>query len=254
MPGRAALMAGAAALLSPVAGTAPTPGSAPEPAPAPAPAPTAASRDAGRPFAPPEGPLLLTRTVRRPLPGGHEIRASRSYEVRFVREANGIRLDGTLVEVTMEAPPQLESLAALERRRPDAGMFPMQIDAAGRLLPTGPRPGSDAVRGAMARTSAAVDRARLADFDRQQAQAFVSQIGESGGLNPWPEDLFRPGSAHRRETRTIPLANGARGHVVVDTRARAGEDGMMTSYARTVTSDLAGDNRATYEEWTLAPR
>lgn len=243
MPGRAALLAGATVLLSPVVAATQPPVS------------TAMPRDAAAPFAPPEGPLLLTRTVRRPLPGGQEIRARRSYEVRFVREAGGFRLDGTLVDVSLEAPPLLESLAALERRRPDEGMFPMRLDAAGRLLPAAERPQSDAVRGAVARTSAAVDRTRLADFDRQQAEAFLGQLNERAGHNPWPEDLFRPAAAQRRAARTLPLVNGARGRVVVETTARTAGDGALVAfYARTITSDLGGDSRTTYEEWTLAPR
>ena len=96
---------------------------------------------------------------------------------------------------------------------------------------------------------------KLAAFDMLQARAFVGQFQKRQGLSEWPVDLFRPAPGKRRETRTIPLPNGARGQVTVDTEAQvAAQTGLLSSFTRTVITDLGDDVRATYETWTLAER
>ena len=101
---RAVWLAGAAAIM-PVgaAGAAEPPAQAEQPAA----------------FVPPDAPMVLTRSLRRSLPGGAEIRTSRSYSIRFVREADGYRVEGALIDVAVDAPPALAALATLERARGD---------------------------------------------------------------------------------------------------------------------------------------
>jgi hypothetical protein len=213
-----------------------------------------AMADAVEPFQPPAGPMLLTRTTRRPLHDGKEVLARRSYEVRFVRESGGYRLDGKLVEVVVEAPPILQGLAELERQRPDDGLFPMHLDATGQLIAGGnPKPSRQAGQ-AIDLVSAAVDKSGLGAAEKAQARAFVQGFRDRPGYNPWPQELFRPPPGERRETRTIPLPNGESGQITVDLTARtAGPGGLLASFTRTTTSDLGGDKRSTYEQWTLAP-
>ncbi|MCB2079103.1 MAG: hypothetical protein R3E09_01525 [Novosphingobium sp.] len=203
-------------------------------------------------FQPPQSPMLLTRTLRRPLPDGKQVLTRRSYEVHIVPESNGFRIDGKLVDVVVEAPRKLQALADIERNRPDKGMFPMRLDANGMLLPGGDPQSGEAVKKAIALVSQELGAMKLAAFDMLQAQAFVSQFRQRQGLSQWPADLFRPVPGQHRETRTIPLPNGARGHVAVDTDATTqGPAGLLSSFTRTVTTDLEGDARVTYESWTL---
>lgn len=239
MPSRAVWLAGVAALMPLIAG--------------PLQAAPAAAR-ATTPFAAPDTEMLLTRTVRRPLPGGAEVLARRSYAIRFTREGAGYRIDGRLAQVEVDAPPPLRALAALERQRRDEGMFPMWLDAEGRLLTgSGPRRAEQVGQAIdAAATAPALDT--IGTLDKLQAQAFIRQLGENPVRSPWPEELFRPVPGNRRETRMIPLVNGGRGRVVTDIAARATvETGLLVSFDRTVTSDLEGDTRATYESWTLVP-
>jgi len=49
-------------------------------------------------------PMVPTRVLRRPLPGEIEISTVRSYEIWFVREDSGYRIEGELIGVTVEAP------------------------------------------------------------------------------------------------------------------------------------------------------
>ncbi|MCB2072745.1 MAG: hypothetical protein H6917_06425 [Novosphingobium sp.] len=206
-------------------------------------------------FQPPQSTMLLTRTLRRPLPGGKQVVTRRSYEVSILPDGEGFRIDGKLVDVAVEAPENLGALAEIERKRPDKGMFPMRLDAGGMLLPGADPQAGATTQEAIALASQQVDSMKLAAFDMLQARAFVGQFQKRQGLSEWPVDLFRPAPGKRRETRTIPLPNGARGQVTVDTEAQvAAQTGLLSSFTRTVITDLGDDVRATYETWTLAER
>ena len=236
---RAAWLAGIAALA--LGHTAPA-ASAPGPAETPG------------PFVAPERPMILTRTLRRPLPDGKEVISRRSYEVRFVADGEGFRIDGTLVDVAVEAPPSLAALAAVERGRGDAGMFPMRLDAGGRLLAGSDPQAGESIARALDIVARELGQMRLAAFDMMQAQAFAERFRQRPGISQWPADLFRPASGKHREERTIPLPGGARGHVTVEIEARGqGRGGLLVSLSRTVTTDLDGDLRMTFESWTLSP-
>jgi hypothetical protein len=86
-------------------------------------------------FTPPEGPVLISRTVVRSLFDGKEVRATRRYLVWFRPDPAGWRLEGELREVIVDVPPSLEQFAGLERNRVEPGFFPILLDAAGRLKP-----------------------------------------------------------------------------------------------------------------------
>ena len=216
-------------------------------------------RPAARVFDPPPTPLMLTRTLRHMMHDGTAIVTRRAYRVRFVRDGDGFRLDGTLAEVTVAAPPGLEALAALERLRPDPGLFPMRLDAAGMVLPTidpapaDPEP-SPQQRQAIGAASADIGRMKLAADAAAQAQGFVARFEARPYRTAWPLDLFRPAPGMRSDRRTIPLDGGLQGEVTTDIAATSDPaTGLLESFTRTVTTDLAGDKRLVIEEWTLAP-
>jgi hypothetical protein len=237
---RSVFLAGAAAIM-PLAASSLTP------------APAAAQ--ALEPFRPPDGPMLLIRTTRKPLPDGEEVLTRRSYEVRFVRDGEGYRIDGELLAAEVEAPPPLRRLAEIERRRPDEGMFPLRLDASGKLTAGGSARPSPVTQGAIDTVAGLVDKTRLAPAEKMQAKAFVLGLHARQGFSAWPEDLFRPVAGLRRETRTIPTDNGAPGRLLVEISANtAGPNGLLAALTRTVTSELDGDRRSNYEQWTLVPR
>lgn len=206
-------------------------------------------------FQPPEQSMVLTRTLRKHLPGGAEIRTQRSYEIRFVPETNGYRIDGKLVDVLVEVPPGLQALAALERARPDDGLFPIRLNARGSLIFGQPPRPSASVREATTLTLQRVNALGLDRVEAAQSQAFVKQFENRPGSTPWPEDLFHPAPGKRSETREIPLPNGESGKVSVAIDAStAGESGLLATFARTVTTVLGDSSRVTEEIWTLSDK
>jgi hypothetical protein len=237
---RAVWLAGAAAMMPVVFGNFPL-----------APAEAIASGQ----FEPPGDPMVLTRTLRRPLPGGAEVLTRRSYEIRFIAETGGYRIDGELVGVEVEAPPGLQALAMLERKRPDADMFPMRLDIRGLLQPQEAPPLTEEVRQAARSFGDAVQSLSLESFDRTQATNFAKAFEQRSVRTAWPEDLFRPVPGRREETQVIPLPNGARGtvRVIIDASTR-GPTGLLSTFVRRVTTDLEGQSRITEETWTLAAK
>lgn len=237
---RAAWLAGAAAIM-PVAALS----AADSPAPA-----AKASQ-----FQPPAAPMVLTRVLRRPLPGGAEVKTLRSYEVRFVSDGSGYRIDGQLIDAEIEVPAPYEALAAIERARPDDGMFPIHLDGEGRLLPTSEQYTAKSAREASAIAMKRVGGLGLPTGEARQANEFVGQFASRPARTPWPDDLFNPAPGHRRQTKSVPLPDGSHGRVSIDIDARThGPSGLLASFARTVTTELEGSARVTEETWTLSDK
>lgn len=202
-------------------------------------------------FAPPDGrPLILARKVVRELPGGAAIVATRRYRVTFRPVADGWEVDGALVSSEIDVPPSLAALAAIERARPDDGMFPIMLDHTGRIVaePTTGF-GREVVAGAISEASQVSGRA--------QATGFIAQIGAAaatsgGGLTSWPEALFLPDGLSGTTEQAFDLPDGSTGSVRVSLDCDAAP-GMATMgrAARTVVTQAAGTRRVAREEWTL---
>ena len=229
------LLAGAAALLPSVA------------VPVAAQSPAAPSQ----PFAPPESPQVLTRTVWRTLADGKQIMIRRRYAVQFSRQGEGFLLEGKLLDAAVEAPPLLAGLAELERNRGDEGLFPLQLDAEGRI-----RGGAPPLKVASGLRDNARERAQgmlattpLASQQQLEAGAFLNQLSAQGAPTAWPADLFNPASGERNERRRIALPGGQEGEVRVSVKVI----GSPRAVERTVTTVLAGTARTSREQWTLAP-
>jgi len=204
-------------------------------------------------FAPPRSHLLLTRTLHRPLPDGKAVVTRRSYEVQILRDGEGYRVEGRLVEAAVDAPPSLAALAEIERARPDNGMFPILLDAGGMIV------GGGAVQsdGSLDRAAAiAVERiggSGLPALDMLQAQSFVTQLRSRSARSQWPADIFHPAPGKRSESRAVPMPGGSQGQVTIEIEARgAGAGGLIAALERIVTTDLAGDHRVTREQWQLS--
>lgn len=203
-------------------------------------------------FAPPGGrPLILARTVVRELPEGAAIVATRRYRVTFRPVANGWEVDGALISSEIEVPPALAALAAIERARPDNGMFPIQLDHAGRIVAEPAAGlGREVVAGAVGAANQIVGPA--------PATGFIAQVGAAAatpesGLTSWPEALFLPNGLSGTTEQAFALPDGSAGSVRVSLEC-APAPGMATMgrAARTVVTQAAGTRRVAREEWTLA--
>lgn len=211
---------------------------------------------AGEVFSPPATPMILTRTLRRPLPDGKAVVSQRSYEVRFVPVPNGFRVDGQLIGAAVDAPPALAALAALEQARPDIGLLPILLDVHGRIVSADAPAPSEETRRAADMTSARIAGARLPTDEAAGAQAFVDRLRASPGRTPWPEDLFHPTAGERTDIRPLPGADasGVHASATIRTEARSSAlGGLLDRFVRTVTTQLGEDRRVTEETWTLQP-
>lgn len=204
-------------------------------------------------FVPPNGPLVLTRTVVRPLSDGKEIVVRRRYEVRFTRLGRGFQVDGHLLDCTVDAPPSLRALAEIERKRPDTGLFPMALDERGQILSQAKAGPSAALDDAARLAADKLADWPLAPMAEAQARAFVQQLQARGSGSAWPTDVFQPAPGHLVDRRAIPLADGSSGSVTVAVTAAGREPGgPLSSIVRSVTTQLGAERRTSREEYRLA--
>jgi hypothetical protein len=207
-------------------------------------------------FAPPSTPLLYTRRLERELAGGARFTVSRSFAVRFVREAGGFLVDGEQVAVAVEAPPQLEALARLERERVESALFPLQLDMGGTIRGLSRAADSTQLDAAVREVAAQIEQGQHAPAEREQLRAFVDAVHRSAGelLTELPSDLFAPVNVPRDDRRAIVLPGGATGQVRTTFSAeRDAVTGLMREARREVVTEVAGDMRRTVESWTLEP-
>lgn len=205
-------------------------------------------------FTPSDAPMVLTRTVRRALPGGKELIARRSYAVRIVRQSQGYRVEGELIASEVDAPPPLAELAQLERSRPDAGIFPIVLDAQGQIISMPPAQRSRERDMAANIVSVEASRKVASGSDQSQVRSFVHHVQQNGAGSQWPADLFHPAPGPRSETTLLDAGGGQDGRVTVSVNAEAAADsGLLLRLVRSVRTELAGTVRLSSEEWTLTP-
>lgn len=207
-------------------------------------------------FAPPETPIILTRSLYLPFPDGKQIAVTRRYEIRFSRSGAGFRLDGRLLDTHVEAPPRLSALADLERRRPDGGLFPVLLDRRGMILESLPtsgdaKPTLEAADGARAMIAQAAAPQGL----RDAMDGALDSLTASTRRSDWPSFLFNPGQIGRIASRTVNLPDGTQGRA----ETRISVDGFLAGgiprqVERSVTTYLEGTQRITREVWTFSFR
>ena len=216
----------------------------------------AAAAEAPRAFSPPLVPMVLSRTVIRELADGKQIVVKRSYRVQFVAADGGYMLSGAPIAVSVDVPPVLAQLGELERRRSDAGPFPIKVDSQG-LIHTDPI-GSEADatdRQAAQRTAAGlIEGTSFADGTKRDAVQLLGNMAADPRTSPWPTDLFVARDGERRLHRSVALADGSQGEIEVLLRIDKWLPcGMPALFERVITTKLAGTQRVSREVWTLEP-
>lgn len=239
MTGRAVLLAGVAALM-PVLGST---------------ALADAAAQVQLRFTPPNAPLVLTRTLYRDLADGKQVVVTRRYAIRFSPDGDGFRVDGTLIDATVDAPPFLARLAEIERTRPDNGVFPAFLDNRG-MIRSGTSAKLDAPTRQQALSSAreVIATAPAPAEARRETGTLLGQVANGGSGAGWPVFLFNPGTAERVERRNLALPDGGHGEVEVRIRAQGLQPGGLPQrLERVVVTRLAGTERISREVWTIAP-
>lgn len=208
-------------------------------------------------FSPPESPMLFTRTLRRELAPGAVIEVIRRFEIRFLRNAGGFRVDGRELGCDVTAPPSLAMLAQIEQNRREEGLFPMQLDPAGTILssplgPAAPESMALAVDEALAR----IGRSHLPAEERANAREFVLglQMLGSGLTSRLPLRLFTGFAETSQEEREVPLPDGGFGQLRVTVSATSSPRANLLDHGeRIVVTQVGGSERRWIEQWSLAP-
>ena len=201
-------------------------------------------------FVPPAGEMVLARSLIRELSDGQRIVVTRRYTIRFSAVAEGYQIDGELIGVDVDAPPRLASLAELERRRVDPGLFPMRIDRAGIL--------HDKAAGPVDRTVRSEARLRAAGILGSQSSGtessgLVVKIASGNGNSSWPADLFSARPGERSSERQVTLSDGRAGMVFVVLKVDALLPcGLPQRFERIITTELAGSRMVSREVFTLS--
>jgi hypothetical protein len=237
---RAALLAGAAALLPATVASAV--------------AETPSDLPSAR-FAPPSSPLLLTRTLYRTLVDGKVIIVTRRYSIRFTAEGEGYRLDGEQIGAEVDAPAALASLAEIERKRIDKALFPARLDSAGMIREGGASMVDPEVRRqVVVKSGSVIASTKLAAPVKRETNALVGQFTSMPNSSAWPVFLFNPGSRERIDTKRVALPGGTEGEVEVRIRAEGiGSGGLPHRVERKVITRLAGTEKVSREVWTIDP-
>ena len=212
-------------------------------------------------FALPPGPLLLTRTLHRPLAGGREVVTSRTYRISIVADGPGFRVEGEQIECSVSAPPGLEALATIERNRVDRGLFPFRLNRNGMIM-AAEQNGSvtqaaeqAAIPLEQAHKVAAglLSRSHLPPASkRQAAQALSGLQRRPGGISPWPVDLFNPAPGRHTASQAMTLPDGSQGHFTITIEASGRPELGQHTIDRTIVTEQAGAQQVTHERFLIA--
>lgn len=205
---------------------------------------------AGESISPPDCAMIYRRRLERGLPGGtSRFVVTRDFEIHFApAPEGGYVLSGRQVAVSVGAPDNLARYAELEGQRVERGIFPLQLDAAGRITNWPARTADEQV-------ALALEEVRSQFVNSGQEVGILIEAlhnATSRMLAILPHDLFAPGEETRVDSRAIALPWGDEGEVT--TRFEASRDPqtrLMRQAQRIVTTSLGGEERRNREAWEL---
>lgn len=210
----------------------------------------------GAAFDPPLAPMLYARRLERELPDGASFAVTRRFAIRFLRQADGFRVEGEQVGVEVDAPEALAEFARLERERRETGLFPLVLDFEGIIRGGDPAVDTARLDEAVREAEARIEQGDHPPAERERQRAFVEAVHRSAGaiLTELPRDLFAPVDCPRSDRRTVALPGGGTGEVRQTFDAvREPATGLMREARREVTTAIGVDRRRTVESWTLDP-
>jgi len=205
-------------------------------------------------FTLPEGPMLYTRRLEQTLVDGKKLIVTRRFAVRFERAGEGYRVTGEQVGVETEAPEKLATLMRIERERVETGIFPLLLDAGGRIVASEGIPSLAGLDEAVREARALIEQRPRPAEERAELLRFVEAVHASAGklVTQLPADLFVP--TPHREIREVELPGGEKGQVtVIFTAETDPASGLMREATREVLTELGGQTRRAIESWRLDP-
>jgi hypothetical protein len=200
--------------------------------------------------------MLFRRILQRELAGGFAIVVEREFGIGFRPVVGGYQIGGRQMAVTVDAPPNLEAYARLEREREEDGMFPLVLDEHG-LIRFGPegRPDTN-IASALELAMAQLSGELAAQDEREQAQGFVLGLQRAAGTiaSAMPVDLFVPPATLQQASRAMTLPDGTSGSLSTEYSGTISpETGLLAEARRAIITDTGGSRRETVETWTLKP-
>ncbi len=204
----------------------------------------------------PDREMRLTRRLSRGLANGNAITVTRSWQVAFSAQSRGIAVTGKQLAVSVDAPPGLEKMSAIEASRSTAAMFPILLANDGTIMLTGSGEDAESFAVAMQTARAIINARQLSPDARLQQQQVLLQIEEAGTslLASLPGDLFYPQTAPRRELQSLTLPGGASGEFEVTWMASAQPGtGLLQRAERDIITRIADTERRSGEVWTMEP-
>ncbi len=217
----------------------------------------AAGATSARLIAPSEGPMRYTRAIARELVDGALLTVTREFDVSFTRFADGFTLHGEQVRARVEAPDKLADFAALEEARDESGIFPIFLDPFGQILSSQIAQPPEGVLARAVDEALGMLAAQPIDVgEREQFSQFLTALQQAGQhvTAYLPTDLFAPAMRSRHEARDIALPGGVHGKVetLFESDWNAGT-GLMRAARRNVLTQVEGNRRTTFENWSLTP-
>lgn len=205
----------------------------------------------------PDTPLRLERRLARALGETATLVVERSWEVRFARQGRGIIVTGSQIAASVDAPPHLAELAAIEQQRDTSAMFPLMLTDSGLIMGSSGAENSNADITAALRAAETLIAQQPAPADARarnlQYLALLHRAG-AGAFDRLPADLLFPIGTPIDRAETITLPGGLTGSYTLAYDARAqGSAPWLDQAERRVLTRIAELERYSTERWRLTP-
>ncbi|MHA7820654.1 MAG: hypothetical protein ACX930_13485 [Erythrobacter sp.] len=203
----------------------------------------------------PAQPLKLTRQIKRSLRDGNHVSVERSWQVSFAQQGQGVAVSGSQMLVDVDAPPSLAPLAAIERARSTADMWPILLTGSGLIAAAGSGAREDDVSRAVRVASDLIAARTQRAAQRELKIEYLAQLARAGSalLDRLPDDLFFPTVGPVHTVRSVDLPGGLKGEFELSYEAIAVPGkGWLQSARRQVVTRLAGTQQTACEDWSLS--
>ncbi len=211
----------------------------------------------GRSLTVPEGAFRLERVLSRELGDGAAIVVTRRWRIGFAPSEPGIRVSGEQTFADVAAPAALAPLAALEKARSTAQMFPIRLDGEGHIAGSDRRMDAADLLRAIEAGQAWMERNGAGGATAaSEARKFMAQLARMGAeaVSVMPRDLFFPAAAQGSATRDLALPGGETGTISVTTQASVhARTGLLQASERVIVTRVRDSARTSREDWALTP-
>jgi len=207
-----------------------------------------------RRFKLPQGAMILSRRIERPLSDGAMIVVTRSWEVLFAPSGQGITVEGHQLEADVEAPAKLAALAQLEKDRRTDDMFPILLSSDGKVLRAGTPDNRADLQKAADLAAEIIERSSRTTQEKKALISYLPALQAAGGtlMDALPPGLFFPAAGEQREIRKLNLPDGLVGEIeLLSTAQNAPGEQWLGRIERRIVTRVGGTSQESRELWTM---